>query len=146
MRPIRKIILHCSDTPDFSPKSPMFDKYGKADIDRWHKAKGWEHGCGYHYIVRRSGKVQVGRPEEMIGAHCLGENAYSIGVCYVGTSEPTTMQVAALYALLTELTLRYKLDYCDIYPHHAFNAGKRCPGFDMSTLIDKFHEYQAIPW
>jgi len=32
-----------------------------ADIDGWHKDKGWK-GIGYHYVVRRDGTVEPGRP------------------------------------------------------------------------------------
>ena len=39
---------------------------------------------GYHYVIDLDGKVEVGRPLTMTGAHCKGWNDHSIGICYVG--------------------------------------------------------------
>ena len=74
MRHINEIIIHCSATPEGRD-------YTVADIDRWHKARGWR-GIGYHYVIYRDGSVHAGRPVEQIGAHCTGHNANSIGICY----------------------------------------------------------------
>ena len=76
MRQIKYIILHCTATREGKA-------FTAADIDRWHRARGW-NGIGYHYVVRLDGTVEHGRPEAQIGAHCVGVNATSIGVCYVG--------------------------------------------------------------
>lgn len=76
MRTINEIIIHCSATregQDFSVK----------DIDRWHKQRVFLM-VGYHYIIRLDGTIEQGRPLEMIGAHCTGHNAHSIGICYIG--------------------------------------------------------------
>lgn len=76
MRRINDIILHCSATPEGKDFSVQ-------DIDRWHREKGWD-GIGYHYVVYRDGSVHVGRSIDKAGAHCVGHNAHSIGVCYIG--------------------------------------------------------------
>ena len=56
-----------------------------AQIDSWHrKDNHWKLGIGYHYVVRRNGEIEPGRPEYMVGAHCLHHNSHSIGVCYEG--------------------------------------------------------------
>ena len=76
MREINKIVIHCSATPP--------DMYvDKAMIDRWHKERGWS-GCGYHYVIKRDGQIELGRPIEKIGAHVKGHNKTSIGICYCG--------------------------------------------------------------
>lgn len=76
MRTITLIIIHCSATPEGKD-------YTVEDIDRWHKARGWK--CiGYHYVIYRDGSIHKGRPDEMVGAHCVNHNKHSIGVCYVG--------------------------------------------------------------
>jgi N-acetylmuramoyl-L-alanine amidase len=43
-------------------------------------------GCSYHYIIKRDGSLQRGRPLNRIGAHAKanGHNKYSIGVSMVG--------------------------------------------------------------
>ena len=76
MRTITLIIIHCSAVKPWQQS-------GVREIDRWHRAKGWK-SCGYHYVVRRDGTVEVGRPVEEVGAHCLNRNRHSIGICYEG--------------------------------------------------------------
>ena len=55
-----------------------------AQIDTWHRQRGFHLGIGYHYVIRRDGSIEKGRPEWMIGAHCVNHNAHSIGICYEG--------------------------------------------------------------
>ncbi len=63
MRSITLLIIHCSAVrPD--------QESSAAQIDTWHRRQGWKLGIGYHYVVRRNGEIEPGRPEYMIGAHC----------------------------------------------------------------------------
>lgn len=135
--------MHCSDTPDYPYGSPDFDRFGAADIDRWHIERGFD--CiGYHWVVRRSGIVEKGRMETVAGAHCLGENHDSIGVCYIGRKHPSTQQVASLYVLLSDIIYRHKLDMTDIKPHNFYNKKKECPGFDMHALLRAFLDIHGL--
>lgn len=54
-----------------------------ATIHRWHKQNGWA-GMGYHFLVRKDGTVERGRPEGALGAHASGANSDSIGICFEG--------------------------------------------------------------
>ena len=75
MRIISLIVIHCSAvTPN--------QKSSAAQIDTWHRDRGWKFGIGYHYVIRRNGEIEPGRPEWMVGAHCVNHNSHSIGVCY----------------------------------------------------------------
>ena len=79
------------------------------DINRWHLGNGWT-GIGYHYYIRKDGSVYRGRPEWAIGAHAVGHNDRSIGICCEGAYMTETMpaaQLAALRALLREVMGRY---------------------------------------
>ncbi len=78
MRVITLILIHCSAVkPD--------QQSSAAQIDSWHrKDRHYKFGIGYHYVIRRNGNIEPGRPEWMVGAHCLNHNKYSIGVCYEG--------------------------------------------------------------
>ena len=71
-----KIIIHCSATPKGV-------EYSASDIDKWHRQRGYSK-IGYHYVIKLDGKIEKGREENEMGAHCLGENLYSIGICYIG--------------------------------------------------------------
>ena len=127
MRKINEIIVHCTATAGGK-------NFKAADIDHWHKAKGW-NGIGYHHVVDLDGTVEPGRPESEVGAHCLKHNANSIGVVYVGglasDGKPpkdtrTPEQKVALVKLLTELKHRYP--NATIHGHRDF-AAKACRSF-----------------
>lgn len=131
MRKINEIIVHCAATPEGK-------NFKAADIDRWHRERKMK--CiGYHYVVDLDGTVEPGRPESEIGAHCLGHNQYSIGVCYVGglaadgKTPKDTRTAAQKEALLTLLKkLRAKYPKASIHGHRDF-AAKACPSFDATT-------------
>lgn len=85
---IDAIVIHCSATP------AGLDVRA-ADIDRYHKKKGWKM-IGYNYVIDLDGTVEVGRPLTMDGAHCntagvsgKSYNQHSIGICYIGGLEST---------------------------------------------------------
>lgn len=133
MRHIKRIIIHCSDTPEGRDDTA-------ADIDRWHRAKGWD-GIGYHYVVRLDGTIETGRPLERPGAHCAGYNQSSIGICYIGgrsrdmkryIDTRTPQQREALRTLITRLTLRFPKAH--VMGHRELDKSKACPCFDIKDL------------
>lgn len=131
MRKITKIIIHCSATPEGRD-------YTVEDIDRWHRQKGW-NGIGYHFVIYRDGSVHTGRDIEIMGAHCTGQNANSIGVCYIGgmtadNKHPKDTRTPAQKAALRDLVelLRTKYPTATIHGHREF-ANKACPCFDVKT-------------
>lgn len=143
MKKIKQVILHCSDTPDYPYGSPDFDKYGAVDIDYWHIQRGFD--CiGYHWVVRRSGIIEKGRMETIPGAHCLGQNHDSIGVCYIGRSSPTTQQIASLYTILTDICRRHNIEFENVYGHGKYNPSKQCPGISMHALMRAFLEIHSL--
>ena len=130
MRTITLIVIHCSAVrPDQTSSAKK--------IDEWHKDRKFK--CiGYHYVIRRNGEIEPGRPEWMIGAHCLHHNAHSIGVCYEGgldiRGQPadtrTAEQKAALRTLLERLHQRYPRAL--IVGHRDLDPTKDCPCFDAA--------------
>ena len=130
------IAIHCSAT---GPKQD----FGAADIDKWHRAKGWK--CiGYHYVIRRNGTVEEGREELTIGAHVENWNSVSIGVCLVGgvdANDPkkavnnfTPEQFASLKQLLVDLKIRYPSAI--IQGHRDFpKVAKACPCFSVAEWL-----------
>lgn len=136
MRQINEIIVHCAATRegrDFTVE----------DITRWHKARGFAT-IGYHYVIYRDGSIHEGRPLEQVGAHCVGHNKHSIGICYIGgcasdgktpKDTRTPEQKEALLALLRRLKARFP--NATIHGHRDF-AAKACPSFDA------FREYRQL--
>mgnify|MGYP002569076850 CR=1 FL=1 len=76
MRKINLIVIHCSATR-------AGQNITAADIDCWHRARGF-WSIGYHYVIRLDGTIEPGRDVTLDGAHCMGWNQRSIGICYVG--------------------------------------------------------------
>ena len=135
MRQINEIIVHCAATRegrDFTVE----------DITRWHKARGFAT-IGYHYVIYRDGSIHEGRPLKQIGAHCVGHNKHSIGICYIGgcasdgktpKDTRTSEQKEALLSLLRRLKARFP--NATIHGHRDF-AAKACPSFDAKREYSK---------
>lgn len=133
MRQINKIIIHCSATPEGR-------NHTVEDIEIWHKQRGFTM-IGYHYVIYLDGSVHEGRPIDMKGAHTLGQNANSIGICYIGgmttdMKEPkdtrTKEQKEALIKLVNKLKETYTK--ATIHGHNEF-ANKACPSFNVQTEL-----------
>lgn len=127
------IILHCAYTP------PDMD-IGAAEIRKWHvKDNGWAD-IGYHYVIRRNGAVENGRPEGQMGAHTKGYNMRSLGICLVGGMREgdkapdcnfTAAQWASLASLVTDLLTRHP--EAKVAGHRDFDPGRACPTFDAKA-------------
>jgi N-acetylmuramoyl-L-alanine amidase len=131
MRKINEIIIHCSATPEGKD-------YTVADIKKWHLQRGF-NDIGYHYVIYRDGTYHRGRQDDVIGAHCTGHNANSIGICYIGglTSDGkkskdtrTEAQKKTLITLIRTMKARYP--GAKVVPHYKY-AAKDCPCFDAEA-------------
>jgi N-acetyl-anhydromuramyl-L-alanine amidase AmpD len=138
------IVIHCSATP------PGRD-IGVADIDAIHRARGW-NGCGYHLVIRRTGKVEAGRHLYEVGAHTTGYNYKSVGVCMVGGLSKDVKKTENNFTSEQWKSLKKTVDFlCLMFPkakvvgHRDLspdtnNDGviqqwewlKTCPAFDVS--------------
>lgn len=137
MRKINKLIVHCSATPEGRDVKTE-------TIKDWHVNGNHWKDIGYHYVIELDGSIHKGRDESVIGAHCSGQNADSIGICYVGGADKycktpkdtrTEAQKQSLIKLLKELKQKYT--GAVIYGHRDF-AKKDCPSFDAKT------EYKSL--
>ena len=129
MRKIDKIILHCAATPEGRDIK-------METIKSWHvKGNGWSD-IGYHFVIELDGAVKNGRALHKMGAHTRGENAHSIGVCYVGGIDKnknakdtrTDAQKDSLNKLISALMLDHS--EASVHGHNEFSA-KACPSFDV---------------
>lgn len=78
-KPTQYIILHHA-AANASPEN----------IHEYHKSLGWT-GIGYNLYVRKTGQIYEGRPLDKVGAHCVGYNDKSVGICFEGNFEQEYM-------------------------------------------------------
>lgn len=125
-RPINKIYIHCS-----ASDNPAHDNI--RTIKEWHLARGFKN-VGYHFFIRKSGKIEAGRPLEQVPAAQEGHNTGSIAICLHGLEKHkfTDEQFDTLNALSDEIQ--------QVYPNVTFHghrevAAKACPVFDYKAVL-----------
>ncbi len=129
------LIIHCAATP------PSMD-IGAKEIDRWHKEQGWSE-IGYHFVIRRDGTIEKGRPLENIGAHVRGHNKGSIGVCLVGgvdeKGKAKSNFTGPQWLSLERILYQFKAEYPEgkVFGHNDFDKGKACPSFSVKKWLAK---------
>ena len=97
------------------------------DVHRAHLANGWA-GIGYHFFVRKDGRVYRGRPITKVGAHTQGYNSQSVGVCFEGNFETEHMSESQKQSgreLVAYLKGIYPLAQVKKHGSFSFTA---CPG------------------
>lgn len=134
MRPLDKIILHCSATPE----GKHFDV---ETIRKWHLQRGWKD-IGYHFVIYLDGSVHEGRPIEQVGAHTQGQNTGSIGICYIGgvtkdgkTAKDTLNEAQEIAMVNLIHALRDEYGDMTLHGHNEF-ASKACPSFKVYEKFD----------
>lgn len=151
---IKYLIIHTADS-----------KWGTVEVIRkWHTdppplGRGWAD-IGYQYVITNpfptyeslksnkpdmsyDGKLWPGRDldhdgdvEEEVGAHCVGFNDKSLGICLVGSGgQYTGNQIFKLYATCLQLTQKYGIPAANVLGHYETengkSQGKTCPDIDM---------------
>ena len=118
-----------------------------SEIHKWHLEKGWA-GIGYHFVIRKAGTVERGRPKETVGSHCYGHNSRSIGINLVGDfqkAEPSTVQLEALGGLLADLCAEYGLDpSTSTIVGHRDKGATECPGDHLYNRLQSVREHAAM--
>ena len=130
-------------------------------IDRWHKDRNWS-GIGYHFVIlnnkhnsKADGTVENGRPTNKSGAHALGLNSRSLGICCIGhgdINDFTPAQYESLYQLISKLMAEFSIPASKVIGHRELNiladndiissryrTSKSCPGskIDMDFIREQ---------
>lgn len=145
------ICVHCSATP-------ADRNIGAADIRQWHRAKGWRD-IGYHFVIRRDGTLEAGRPTNQPGAHEPRINARSLAICLVGGSPPiaspaykkglgednfTPEQMETLRVKVSELKKLHP--NAEVLGHRDVPGVKKaCPSFDVRAWWSAAEVEPAAP-
>ena len=152
-----KIIIH--HTAVSRAKAPVqFQAVNRYHKELWNYESELGLYGGYHLFIEADGTVLRYRNDHEVGAHTIGENNRSIGICLSGNFDvemPTTAQVNALRKLLIELVTKYpRILYKDIFPHRQF-ANKTCYGMNLANdwasklastvpTVDEVHEAELL--
>lgn len=118
--------------------NPTDDDLSAKEINASHQAQGW--ACiGYHYVIRKDGTVEAGRPHWTVGAHAYGENKHTIGIHVCGNfeeAEPTDAQIESLAMLLANVCHDYGLpiDEDHVVGHRDLMA-TACPGANLYAML-----------
>ena len=132
------IVVHCSAT------KPSMD-IGRDEIDAWHRHRGFFE-VGYHYIIRRDGVLETGRPEEVAGAHARGFNHNSISISLAGGVTEDDVKVAEnnftpeQFVSLNQLVkgLQHKFPEAEVLGHCDLKGvTKECPSFDVRQWLSE---------
>jgi len=117
-------------------------------------------GCNYHYIIKKNGNIERGRPVEIPGQHAEDHDEFTIAVAFIGgmnsysTQDPTTFE----FGPESITPIQYEsLDYLlkafyTIWPGgQAFGHNEispewaHDPGFSVSDYVEnKFNKVNAI--
>lgn len=124
------IVIHHVGVPDGDTSA--------ASIHEAHKRNGWA-GIGYHYVIRKNGVIERGRPLNTVGAHAYGENYHTVGINVTGNFDkeyPTDNQIQSLVDLLTALCKIYHMEptSATIVGHRDVNKTD-CPGDHLYALL-----------
>ncbi len=106
---------------------------GVKEVRSWHIERGFTN-IGYHYIIRKDGRIETGRYEHVQGAHCRGYNEKSVGIAMEGHHNFDTWTLQQTYSfkvLVAFLRLKYAIPVSKVVGHREL-AKTECPGL----LID----------
>lgn len=119
--------------------NPTDDDLSAEEIHESHKAQGWS-GIGYHFVIRKDGTIERGRPMDTIGAHAYGENSHTIGIHVCGNfeiAEPTPEQIESCAILVGWLTEKYELEVDENHVvGHRDLMPTACPGEALYNQLD----------
>ena len=124
--------------------NPYDDDLSAEQIHTSHLMQGWS-GIGYHYVIRKDGTIEEGRPEWAVGAHAQGFNWNSVGIHLCGNfeyAEPTQAQIESASYLIGYLCDKYCLiPTAETVKGHRDLMATACPGQhlyeQMQTLRGK---------
>ena len=117
--------------------------FGAEKIHEMHINQGWA-GIGYHFVIRKDGTIERGRPEWAVGSHAYGENSHTIGIHLSGdfnAAEPTEIQIEHCAILVANLCEDYGIptDRDHIVGHGELDpevTPKGCPGLNLADKLD----------
>jgi len=106
-------------------------------IRKYHLGRGWAD-IGYHFIIDPRGRVWIGRPLQLQGAHVSGGNVGNIGILLLGNfqfEQPSDEAMETLSVLIRKLQKKYRIPADRIYGHCELAKGTECPGHHLKDKM-----------
>src|SRR3990167_6627685 len=130
------IILHHSLTKDNQTVSWQAIRKYHVEINKW-------KDIGYHFgieLVNSEYEIIAGRMLLDIGAHTIGMNDSSIGICIIGNYDINDLPKEAekkLIILIKTLMVIFNISVTNIKKHSDYAKYKTCPGlkFPFNRII-----------
>ena len=125
------IVIHSSLTPAT-----------RDDGIEYLRSRHMRQGCievGYHFVIRRNGVIEQGRPIHATGSHCGDRDVDSSGICMIGGGDNKHKAKGPDYTSAQMRTLAYVcLTLIRIYPAaevvgpHRTTPSTSCPVFNVA--------------
>lgn len=128
------IIVHHTGGSDANPMQDSsnftFDQCNDLHKQKFNFVSSLGYYVGYHYYIEKDGRIVQARADTDEGAHTIGYNKKSLGICLAGNFDatlPTPAQIATLKMFLQQKSYQYSISRDKIVPHRQF-AAKTCYG------------------
>lgn len=116
--------------------------WGVEELSAFERDRTGIKATGYHFVVKKDGTIENGRPLYKPGVFCSGHNKHSIGICYIGgidrqgnfSDTRTDLQKFALVRLISKLLVMYG---CSVESIETY-----CPSKKLGIDVQK--EYGAL--
>ena len=118
-----------------------FNQVNESHKNKWGFKSSLGYYIGYQYFIEYSGKVYQGRVDNEEGAHTIGYNKNSIGICLQGNMEiekPTEFQLKYLKELVNKKQLEYGIINKNTIGHREV-ANTLCPGWNLWEELVKLY-------
>jgi len=142
-REVTEVVVHWTETHTNK-------NIGSEEINKYHRDVGLD-GIGYHYVIRRDGSLQRGRPVSLEGQHSPinRHDLRSIGIVFVGginvpSGTPNSEQFLSVQSL-TRSQINTFDHFCrsiySIFPgaqivgHSNIDEDEFDPGFDVTSYV-----------
>ena len=145
-RDIDTVVVHATETT--TDKNIGAIEINNMQIDMNMEGIGGQ-GITYHYVIRRDGRLQRGRPVNQRGDHTLADSTKSIGIilvgglnCSAGQESPTNFRSSQSFTMAQYKTLEQFLQaFYRRYPggkvlgHNDVDDGELDPYFDVQDYV-----------
>ena len=141
-REITEIIVHWS--------SHFLDQAHAGAAEVHERSIALNHdGCSYHYIIKKNGQIERGRPVYIAGQHSPRHDDYSIGIAFVGGLNSYSDEkkenwvygneslTASQYKAFETICKAFYIIWpgCNIFGHNELDEHELDPGFDVGGYL-----------